>query len=226
MSETSSFSLQYGQRSTDVVAAPLSRRLQLDAGNPDDEWTNAAPVSFCSNWQGNNLDPARQTQVRVLWSPEILYLRFDCRYRSLHVFPDADPDGRRDHLWDRDVAEALLQPNRSDLHSYKEFEIAPTGLWLDFDVSSSAFKDLRSGLQRSTSADEANHTWAAELAIPMVSLVTHFDPTSVWHANFYRVEGPAEPRAYFAWQPTNTSEPNFHVPSAFAELRFAALAKP
>lgn len=70
---------------------------------------------------------------------------------------------------------------------------------------------------------KANRAWAGELTIPMVSVTTHFDPTSVWRANFYPMEGPAEPRAYLAWQPTNTSQLNFHVPSIFGKLRFAPL---
>jgi hypothetical protein len=142
------------------------------------------------------------------------------------VFSGVGTGGRRDRLWDRDVAEVFLQPDRSDPHSYKEFEIAPNGLWLDFDVSSGTFQDLKSGLRRSICVNEASLKWAAELAIPMASLTAYFDPTSVWHVNFYRVEGSAEPRAYFAWQPTNTSQPNFHVPSVFGRLRFAALATP
>jgi alpha-galactosidase len=209
-----------GPRSTEIVAAALLRGVQLDAANPAEEWKHARPVSFCLDWQEKNPDPARETQVRVLWSEEVLYLRFDCRYRELSVFSEAEPDGRCDHLWDRDVAEAFLQPDPSVLRSYKEFEVAPNGFWIDFDVSSDGFQDLKGGLQRSICIDEANHTWAAELAIPMASMTTNFDPTSVWRANFYRVEGSAEPRAYYAWQPTNTSQPNFHVPSAFGRLRF------
>jgi len=60
------------------------------------------------------------------------------------------------------------------------------------------------------------------LAIPMKALTAHFDPAAVWRANFYRIEGSKEPRFYMAWQPTRTSTPNFHVPSAFGKLRFAA----
>src|SRR5207237_4400193 len=92
-------------------------------------------VSFCSDWQGKNPDPALDTEVRVLWSSSTLYLRFACRYRELHVFNDADPNGRRDHLWERDVAEAFLQPDPSRPRYYKEFEIAPNGFWIDLDVS-------------------------------------------------------------------------------------------
>ena len=55
----------------------------------------------------------------------------------------------------------------------------------------------------------------------MKSLAANFDSTAIWRANFYRVEGKSEPRAYLAWQPTSTPQPNFHVPSAFGKLRFA-----
>jgi len=70
--------------------------------------------------------------------------------------------------------------------------------------------------------DEKSHTWNAELAIPMNSLTTKFDPAAIWRVNFYRVEGRNEPRAYLAWQPTHTPQPNFHVPKAFGKLRFAS----
>jgi len=55
----------------------------------------------------------------------------------------------------------------------------------------------------------------------MNALTQNFDPKVVWRVNFYRVEGPQEPRAYLAWRPTKTPQPNFHVPSAFGKLRFA-----
>jgi len=63
------------------------------------------------------------------------------------------------------------------------------------------------------------------LAIPMRALTAHFDPTKVWRVNFYRVEGKTEPRQYLAWQPTNTAQPNFHVPKLFGTLRFEAESK-
>jgi alpha-galactosidase len=89
------------------------------------------------------------------------------------------------------------------------------------DVSPRPLVDLKSGLQRSVWLDTSQQTWAAELAIPMNALTQNFDPEVVWRVNFYRVEGPQEPRAYLAWRPTKTPQPNFHVPSAFGKLRFA-----
>ncbi len=206
--------------SSEVIAAHVSGEIRLDASRPADEWRNATAIAFCSDWQGKNADPRRETRVQALWSPQTLYLRFECRYRELYVFADSDPDGRRDHLWDRDVAETFLQPDPSRERYYREFEVSPNGMWVDLDIFPGGRADLRSGMQRSVVLDEKSHIWTAELAIPMKSLTLQFDPAAVWRANFYRVEGKKEPRAYLAWQPTGTPQPNFHVPSAFGKLRF------
>ena len=226
---------------SEIIASRVSSEIRLDAANSEPEWQSAQPVRFCSDWQGKNPDPALDTEVRVLWSPTVLYLRFACRYREVSVFEDSDPSGRRDHLWDHDVAEAFLQPDvapasdgvETGVHAragadvdarrymfYKEFEVAPNGMWIDLDISPSGLSDLKSGLTRSVHVDAQRKIWTAELAIPMRCLAAHFGPNRVWRANFYRVEGKTEPRQYLAWLPTHTPQPNFHVPKAFGRLRF------
>ena len=207
--------------SSEIVATYSGREIELNAAHPAREWKNATPVTICADWQGKNPDEQRETEVRVLWSSQTLYLRFECRYRELFLFDDSDPNGRRDHLWDRDVAEAFLQPDPSRERYYKEFEVSPHGMWIDLDIFPGGSSDLKSGLRKSVVLDEKEHRWTAELAIPLKSLTQNFDPRAIWRANFYRVEGTKEPRTYMAWQPTNSPEPNFHVPSAFGRLRFA-----
>ena len=118
------------------------------------------------------------------------------------------------------MAEVFLQPDPSREHYYKEFEVSPNGMWIDLDISPGPLQDLKSGMTRSVFLDEKSHLWAAELAIPLKALTANFDHTAVWRTNFYRVEGKDEPRNYLAWQPTNTPQPNFHVPSAFGRLKF------
>ncbi len=208
-------------QSSEIVAAYVASEIRVDAANPAAEWEKARPAVFCSDWQGKNPDEQRETQVRVLWSSQTLYLRFECRYRELHMFADSDPNGRRDHLWDRDVAEAFLQPDPARERYYKEFEVSPNGMWIDLDIFPGGLADLKSGLKKSVVLHTDQHRWAAELAIPMKALTREFDPKAIWRANFYRVEGLQEPRAYMAWQPTGTAEPNFHVPAAFGRLRFS-----
>lgn len=204
----------------EIIAAHIDREIALDARHPAAEWQRANPISFCSDWQGKNPDPGRETRVQVSWSERTLYLRFECRYRELLVFEDSDPCGRRDHLWDRDVVEAFLQPDPSRPLFYREFEISPNGMWIDLDIFPGGRADLKSGVQRSVYLDAGSRTWTAELGIPLPALTESFDPSAIWRANFYRIEGSREPRAYLAWQPTHTPQPNFHVPAAFGRLRF------
>jgi len=183
-------------------------------------WERAVPLRFDADWQGKNADARRETEVRLLWTTESLFLRFRAKYRSITVFPDADRNGRRDQLWDRDVAEVFLQPDRSSLRRYKEFEVSPNGFWIDLDIAPGEKHDLQSGLRRRVVRNEARKIWVAELAIPLNCLVAQFDPAATWRVNFYRVEGAEEPRFYAAWRPTGTAVPNFHVPEAFGELVF------
>lgn len=183
-------------------------------------WDKAPSLHFNRDWQGQNPDLQRATEVRLLWTADTLFLRFQCQYRSITVFPDARADGWRYKLWDRDVAETFLQPDAGDPRIYKEFEVSPNGYWIDLAVSHGHIEELHSGLKHRVAMDETSRTWTAELAIPMKRLTPHFDPKQAWRANFFRIEGDAEPRFYAAWSPTHTPKPNFHVPSAFGQLVF------
>ena len=71
-------------------------------------WETAPPVCFSADWQGKNGDTRRETEVRLLWDAEFLFVRFDARYRSITIFADGEPSGRRDGLWERDVCEIFL----------------------------------------------------------------------------------------------------------------------
>src|SRR6266850_239311 len=204
-----------------AIAIRMSGRTGADGFPELSSWEAAGSLRFQADWQGKNADPERETEVRLLWTRETLYLRFRAKYRVITVFADAEPNGRRDQLWDRDVAEVFLQPNESDRRRYKEFEISPNGMWIDLDIAPGEKHDLKSELRRRVTLNEARKAWIAELALPMKSLTERFDPAATWRVNFYRVEGPSEPRFYSAWQPTGTPVPNFHVPEAFGTLIFA-----
>ena len=155
-----------------------------------------------------------------MWGEQELYLRFCCGYRSIDVHNDSAPNGRRDYLWERDVAEVFLQPDRFGEKYYKEFEVSPNGQWLDLDISPAGLKHITSGMRSSVKTDEANSEWTAELAIPLGAITGRFDPAQPWRTNFFRCEGLDPKRWYSTWQPTGTPTPNFHVPESFGTLRF------
>ncbi len=188
----------------------------------DNDWNRARPIAFCHDWQGKNHDPQRETEVRVLWLEDRLFVRFRCRYRTLDVLSDADANGRRDFLWERDVAEVFVQSDRFGEKYYKEFEVSPNGQWLDLDISPQGLTHIASGMRVHVAMDEAARSWTAELAIPMSALTERFDPSQPWRVNFFRCEGLDPERFYSSWQPTETPKPNFHVPQKFGWLRFGA----
>ena len=208
-----------------VAAAHLSQPLATDGFPTPEAWNASGPVTFNSDWQGRNPDPQRETQVRLLWNPDTLFVHYRARYRTLTVFPEAGPSGRRDHLWDRDVVEVFLQPDPTYPGHYFEFEVSPNGYWIDLDIEHGDRSDPNTGMKCRTHIDEEQKVWTAEISIPLRGMAQHFDPSLTWRVNFFRVEGASEPRFYSSWRPTNTPRPNFHVPTAFGKLRFVPPAQ-
>jgi len=185
-----------------AFASRLESQLDVE-GFPDRAaWDKSSPLRFDQDWKGENGDPSRSTEVRLLWTPDTLFVRFLANFVNITVFSDAREDGWRDELWNRDVAEVFLQPDSRDPWKYKEIEVSPNGLWIDLEIAGGGKEELCSKLRRRVAQDARAKTWTAELAIPMRSLTSDFDPKQVWRVNFFRVEGEAEPRFYSAWSPT------------------------
>jgi len=201
-----------------IAAAKLRTPLDAEGFPQPSAWEAAAPIRFEHDWQGQNPDPQRQTEVRVLWSKEWLYLKFRASYRDLYIFTNRNQ--RQPQLWNRDVAEVFLQAPEESGHHYTELEISPNGNWLDLKIADKQTLDLNASLKSRVHVDAKQNAWTAELAVPIASLTAHFDPTVTWRVNFFRVEGPEPNRFYSSWQPTNTPQPNFHVPQVFATLKF------
>jgi hypothetical protein len=220
-------SVSAGQRSSnrEIEAAEAIRftgQPDVEGFPPEETWETVPAVQFDHDWQGKNGDPQRGTEVRLMWNLDFLYFRFVAHYQSITVFADAEASGRRDQLWDRDVAEVFLQPAGSDARRYLEFEVSPNGFWIDLAIGPGEKRDLQSGMCRRVRIDETNNVWAAEIALPIKSLTERFEPAVDWRVNFFRVEGAIEPRFYSAWRPTGTPAPNFHVPECFGKLVFVA----
>jgi alpha-galactosidase len=207
-------------RTDTAFAVRLAGVVDAEGFPAERAWETAPPVCFSADWQGKNEDRQRETQVRLLWNEEFLFLRFDARYRCITVFGEAESSGRRDGLWDRDVCEVFLQPPCSAPGCYKEIEVAPNGFWIDLYIAAGEKRDLQTGLRRRVNIDERKKQWDALLALRMKSLAARFEMPAVWRVNFFRVEGAEEPRFYSAWRPTNSPVPNFHVPEAFGVLVF------
>jgi len=202
-----------------IVAARLESDLDADGLPLGSAWEKARPVVFCADWHGENPDPLRETQARFLWANTFLFVGFRCRFRSLYVYPGSD--GRRDALWQRDVAEVFIRSGRDDARHYREFEISPNGDWLDLEIRNGEKSILFADLKTRVRVDTAASIWFAEMAIPFACLTAELRTEETFRLNLFRIEGPEPDRFYSAWRPTYTDRPDFHVPERFGELALA-----
>jgi len=171
--------------------------------------------------------PQLQTEVRGFWTDTDLYLLFVSPYTELNLWLPADNSKDRLKLWDRDVVEFFLGDDWTDIKHYREFEVAPTGDWVDLaiDLNKDSY-DAKwdSGWQRQGRIDEKNHTWYAAARVPLRSVSEK--PVAAgtkWRINLYRIDGLGEDpqRHFMCWQPTCVAnrDPN-HVPEHFGTLIF------
>ena len=208
-----------------VPFAAGSPELNTDPNSPT--WAHAASTWIekdCSKQFGYaNL----KTEVRAFWTKTDLYLLFVCPYTELNLWLPADNSKDHIKLWDRDVVEFFLGDDWKNIRHYREFEIAPTGDWVDLAIDldrDSYGAEWNSGWQRQGRIDEKNHIWYAAARVPLssVSDLRVKDGTK-WRVNLYRIDGlGADPQRHFmCWQPTCVvnRDPN-HVPEHFGTMIF------
>jgi hypothetical protein len=169
-----------------------------------------------------------KTEVRAFWTDRDLYLLFICPYTELNLWLPADNSKDRLKLWDRDVVEFFLGDDWANIRHYREFEVAPTGDWVDLAIDldrDSYGADWNSGWQRQGRIDEKNRIWYAAARVPLNSVSDlKVKEGTKWRVNLYRIDGlGADPQRHFmCWQPTCVvnRDPN-HVPEHFGTMIFA-----
>ena len=209
---------------TDVVEARRVAR-DLRAGDLEDAaWDDARPARIARLWSGEDAPPARHAEARLLWTAAALHVRFDCRQgEPLVVHPSPRLDEKTLGLWDRDVCELFVAPGPAAPRRYFEFEVAPTGEWLDLALEMTnegraTDWHYRSGMTAAARVRDGEVTLA--MRVPFAALDSATPARDdVWRANLYRCVGAGRSR-YLAWLPTHAPEPNFHVPEKFGRLRF------
>ena len=213
---------------TAVFSIPYAKtedRFDTDPNSPF--WSKASSTWILKDCTRERDYPEFRTEVRGCWTETHLYFLFVCPYRQLNVFMPAQNDRPRDKLWDRDVVEMFLGDDWKNIRHYREFEIAPTGDWIDLAInldSNSSDQRWRSGWQVLARIDEQAHRWFAAARIPLKSVSGESVlPGTRWRMNLYRIEGkgPDSRRHFLCWQPTCVvdRDPN-HVPEAFGTLLF------
>jgi hypothetical protein len=205
----------------------------------------AAPAALLAGdeaaWKGASKiewgKAAYTTRFRALWSDEGLFLRFD----ATDPAPWHTMARRDEHLWDEEVVEIFLDPDRSG-HDYYELEVNPANVVCDLRMiapwpnqKGDIDWDL-AGLETRTRAFGGGWTvsaflpWHGLRSLPSAGKVAVPPrPGDAWRFNVFRIERPggkASPEkdaVFAAWSPP--SGKSFHDAGAFRDLVFAALAR-
>jgi len=190
----------------------------------DPTWKKAAKASVTTYWSGAEAPEGRRFWAWLLWSDTALYVRFEANQTEpLVVSEKPDLTKKVKGLWERDVCEIFIAPNRSEANKYFEFEIAPTGEWIDLGIELTPKErltdwDYMSKLESAARIEKGGVVMA--IKIPFASLGKTPKAGDVWLGNLFRCVGKDPTRGYLSWRPTKTPKPNFHVPSAFGEFHF------
>jgi hypothetical protein len=202
--------------------------LELNTDPDSATWAHAASAQIQKDCTHQIDYPKLTTEVRAFWTDSDLYLLFISPYTELNLWLPADNSKDRLKLWDRDVVEFFLGDDWTDIKHYREFEIAPTGDWVDLaiDLNKDTYDaQWDSGWQRQGRIDEKKHVWYAAARVPLRSVSEkQVIAGTKWRANLYRIDGlgPDSGRRFMCWQPTCVvnRDPN-HVPEHFGTLVFA-----
>jgi hypothetical protein len=187
-------------------------------------WKAAKETLVDKYWSGENAPIGRQFKVKLLWSNTALYVRFEANQTEpLVVSEKPNLTSKTRGLWDRDVCEIFLAPNKAEFRKYFEFEIAPNGEWIDLGIYQKLDEritdwDYNSGMKSAAKIEKdkvvmaIKTEWKAFGKTPKAG--------EVWLGNVLRCVGKDATRGYLTWQPTLTKEPSFHVPEKFGEFEF------
>jgi hypothetical protein len=197
-------------------------------------------------WAGSSVvawGPAPyETRFRALWSAAGLFLRFDADDPSpWHTMTRKD-----EHLWDEEVVEIFLDPDRSG-RDYYELEINPANVVCDLRMIS-AWPDKKgdidwnlAGLETRVRTEKsagrvrgwtatAFLPWRGFLSLPSAErLALPPKPGDSWRFNVFRIKrpgGPASPEkdaVFAAWSPPSAL--SFHDAGAFRDFVFAGAAR-
>ncbi|MEO7675030.1 MAG: carbohydrate-binding family 9-like protein [Pyrinomonadaceae bacterium] len=190
----------------------------------DKAWHKAKENSVKKYWSGKAAPSGRHFKVQMLWSKTALYVRFEAHQSETFViFDKPDLSKKTLGLWDRDVCEIFIAPDTSEPRRYFEFEIAPTGEWVDVGIDTTSGErksdwDYMSGMESAVSVGKDKLVMA--IRIEWKAFGKTPKEGDIWLGNIFRCIGKNPNRGYLAWSPTLTKNPNFHVPAKFGRFVF------
>ena len=187
-------------------------------------WADAEQVEIDRYWSGEKAPKSRYSTAQLLWSDRALYVRFvSVQNEPLIAAERPDLAKKSIGLWDRDVCEIFIAPDKKKPNNYFEFEIAPNGEWIDLGIEVLPNKritdwEYASGMR--SAARVENEKVVSAIKVEWEAFGRTPNRGETWRGNLFRCVGKDPGRGYLAWRPTLTKQPAFHVPDKFGVFEF------
>lgn len=205
-------------------------KIVIDAKLDERSWRRARPAGEF-HFLGSPEGEKEQTDARLLWDDENLYVSWFCHDRHI----SAQVTERHGPVSRDDCVEIFLSPNPQKVTNYYTFEINAIGTMLNrcrtdwwtgpptWEPEGVRYRASYHSLARKDESPSDDH-WIVEMAIPLRNFArdaAHTPPRDgdVWRLNLNRTGGITN-RLSSAWSPILPPAKSFHTPPAFGEVRF------
>lgn len=188
-------------------------------------WKKAEKIRLNRYWSGAPAEDSRHSTAQAVWSENAFYVRFEgTQIEPLFINNKPSLTEKATTLWERDVFEIFIAVDEVKVNKYFEFEVAPTGEWLDVKLEISPTGERKSDFRyvsgMKTAALVEEKKVLAAIKVDWDAFGKKPQTGDIWRGNLFRCVGAGQTRGYLAWQPTKTETPNFHVPGAFGRFEF------
>lgn len=225
---------EYGTRRrglADQVSAvrplPAGNEIRLDGRLDEAAWAQAAPLYLVPLQTDRCLT---QTAVRLLWTPETLYVGFDCGEPNVERLYLAERRHDDPQIWVDAGVEIFLNPSGDRTH-YRHLIVNANGVLTDgaYEIvgGKPAPGDLAWESGARTAASKQAGSWQVEVAIPVAAVAGTAAPLaagSTWVANLCRsrniTQAGKDENQLYTWSPFVRR--SFHDPANFGQIRFVS----
>ena len=212
----------------------------LDGEFADWPWNKVEAIPLVRSEDGS--EPKQATTLRLGYSEDALYVRFECKDRDVWWTMEQ----HNDPIYEEEVVEIFIEAGSDLPRAYYEFEVNPGGIafWarvqnphLDRSAIQLEMIDVDTcALNWIVDLQEDENRWVATIEIPWEEIAPDGDLPETWRANFYRIDRPSAPKEvttvpgaelpipavtedeFSAWSPTLVSPADFHQPARFGLL--------
>jgi hypothetical protein len=192
---------QYKQAYT-VTAVRTKEHMTVDGDLKEPAWQQAQPATtFWQHWPVDKAPAARQTEVRMVFDENFLYISAICHDSTAANGNYIIQTLKRDQkFWDSDGFAVVLDPMSQATNGFV-FGVSPYNVQSE-GLNSSGMTSWDWDNKWSSATQRLHDRWTVEMAIPFKTLRYDSDHTS-WAVNFIRCDLKANQYHTWTWIPQN-----------------------